>query len=190
MDISLARNWWLFALRGGLAILFGILVFFWPEAAWIFVVASFGAYALVDGIFALVSAFSGQRGDTPRWALVLEGIIGLLAGIGTLVYPGLTAFALLLFIAYWSIATGIMQVIAAVRFSRAIPNAWLLGLGGVLSVVFGIALLLMPVEGALAVAWLIGAYSIAFGVLLSALGLHLRSLYHDRSRYPASSAPA
>jgi len=175
MEFNLARIWWVVALRGVIAILFGGLVFFWPGLAWLVVVISFAVFALVDGTFALVSAFTG-RGQAPRWALLIEGLVGISAGVLTLLWPGITELALLFFIAYWAIATGVFEVIAAIRLRREIEGEWALALGGILSVLFGVALVIMPGPGALAVAWLIGAYSLAFGVLMLVLAFRLREL--------------
>jgi len=183
MVFSLARNWWVLALRGVLALLFGVLVFLWPGLAWIVVVATFAAFALVDGTLAIVVAFTGQ-GQAPWWALLLEGLFGISAGVLTFLWPGLTELALLFFIAYWAIATGVFEVIAAIRLRKEIEGEWLLALSGILSVLFGIALVIMPGPGALAVAWLIGGYSFAFGVLMLVLAFRLRSL----AKHPATSA--
>jgi uncharacterized membrane protein HdeD (DUF308 family) len=175
MKSTLSQNWWLLALRGVLAILFGVLVWFWPVAAWIVVVASFAAFALLDGVVAIMAAIKGQPKRAWWWALVAEGVLGISAGVFALVLPGLTQLALLFLIAYWSIITGIFQIVAAIRLRKEIKGEWLFGLSGVLSVLFGVGVVFMPVAGALAIAWLIAAYSIAFGVLLVALAFRLRS---------------
>ena len=169
---SLARYWWVLALRGVIAILFGAMVIVWPALGLLVLVALFAAYAMMDGVFAIVSAFAGQG---RRWALLLEGVFGISAGVLTLLWPGITALALLILIAYWAITTGVFEVVAAVRLRKEIEGEWALALSGILSVVFGVALLVMPGPGALAVAWLIAAYSLSFGVLLLVLAFRLRS---------------
>jgi len=183
MERTLARVWWALALRGALAILFGALVFFWPVIGWVAVVASFGAFALIDGTFAIVAALSGQAPGR-WWALLLEGLLGISAGAITLFWPGLTALALLYFIAFWAIATGVFEVVAAIRLRKEIEGEWALALSGVLSVLFGMGLVAFPGAGALAVAWLIGAYSLAFGALMLALAFRLRGL----ARHPSTPA--
>src|SRR4051812_48532740 len=115
MRSTLAANWWLLALRGGAAIIFGILAFFWPGLAWLAVLISFAAFALVDGIFSIMAAVRGQAKGGWWWALVLEGILGITAAILTLVYPNLTQLALLYVIAAWAVATGILEIVAAIR---------------------------------------------------------------------------
>ncbi len=175
MRFALAQNWWVLAIRGLLAILFGILVFLWPGLAWLVVVYTFAAYALLDGVFALVSAFSGQDRDGPWWAVLLEGLVGIAAGIAAFVLPGLTEVFLVYLIAFWAIGTGVFQVIAAIRLRRHLTDEWALALGGMLSVLIGILLAAQPGDGVLALAWLIAAYSVVFGVLFLVLAFQLRS---------------
>ena len=179
----LARYWWVQAVRGAAAILFGLLALVWPEITLTALVLLFGAYALVDGVMALGTAIFGGRGAEGRrpW-LVLEGIVGVAAGLVTLFWPGITTLVLLWWIAAWALVTGVLEIIAAVRLRREIQGEWLLALGGVLSVLFGILLAVRPSEGAVAVAWLIGIYAIVFGIALLALAFELR-------RYRGTGAP-
>ncbi|MGH2522060.1 MAG: HdeD family acid-resistance protein, partial [Anaerolineales bacterium] len=140
----------------------------------------FGAYALVDGLFALITGLT-RYGESPRWwVFLIEGLVGIAAGILTFVWPGLTGVILLYLIAGWAIFTGVFEVVAAIRLRKEIDNEWLLALGGVASVIFGVLLVLRPAAGALAVVWLIGAYALIFGALLVALGLRLRSWHTHR----------
>ncbi len=175
MNSSLARNWWILALRGALLFLLGVLAFFWPAVAWLFVLASFAAFAFVSGTLAIVMAVKGQAQGRWWWALILEGVLGISAGVMTIVFPGLTELALLFIIAYWAIVTGVMQVVAAIRLRKEIEGEWLLAIGGLLSVLFGLALLIVPAAGALAIAWMIAAYAMVSGVLLLSLAFRLRS---------------
>jgi uncharacterized membrane protein HdeD (DUF308 family) len=170
----LARNWWALVLRGLFAVLFGLAAFFWPGITLAALVLLFGAYALADGIFAIVAAITGADRQTRWWALLLEGIAGILAATATVVWPGLTALALLYLIAAWAIVTGIFEIVAAVRLRREIEGEWLLGLSGMASVRFGLYVAAFPGPGALAVVWIIGAYALVAGILLIALGLRLR----------------
>src|SRR5258708_4360031 len=112
MVCSIACNWWMLALRGVLAVLFGIMAFTWPGLAWLVVVISFGAFALVDGAFAIGAAVTGQVHGRPWWSLLLQGILGIFAGAIALVWPGLTELALLFVIAYWAIAMGVLEIVA------------------------------------------------------------------------------
>jgi len=177
---DLARHWWVIALRGLVAVVFGVLAFVWPGMTLAVLVLLFGAYALVDGILAIVVAV---RGDTDRRLFMgLEGVVGVLAGLATFVFPGLTALVLLYIIAFWAVLTGVLEVGAAVRLRRAITNEWGLIIGGILSVLFGIVLIVSPGAGALAAVFLIGAYAVLFGVTLLMLSWQLRS--HEQ-RLPA-----
>jgi len=175
MELSLARYWWVLLLRGIFALLFGALVIVWPMLALIWIVASFAVYALLDGAFAITAALTGGGGGH-WWALLLEGVVGVTAGVLTLIWPEVTALALLWFIAAWAIATGVFEIVAAFRLRKVIEGEWLLALSGLLSVLFGIALFVFPTGGALALAWLIAAYALTFGVLMVALAFRLRAL--------------
>jgi uncharacterized membrane protein HdeD (DUF308 family) len=169
---DLARHWWLVGLRGLAAIVFGILAFVWPGMTLAVLVLLFGAYALVDGILDIIV---GIRGDAPhRIVLLVEGIVGVLAGLGAFLWPGVTALVLLYIIAFWAIVTGVLEIVEAIRLRRAISNEFGLIIGGILSVLFGIVLLAAPGAGALAVVFIIGAYAIVFGIALLGLAWRLR----------------
>jgi uncharacterized membrane protein HdeD (DUF308 family) len=171
---ELARYWWLFLLRGIVAILFGVLAFIWPGLTLITLVLFYGAFVLVDGILALGHAVMGG-GVGSRWWLALVGLAGIVAGALTFLWPGITALVLLFFIAGWSIALGVFQIVGAIRLRKEIDNEWWLILSGVLSVLFGLILLITPGAGALALIWVIGAYAIVFGVMMIAFALKLRT---------------
>src|SRR5215831_13152755 len=175
----LSRNWWALAIRGILALLFGIMAFGWPGITLGVLVLLFGAYVIWDGIFAIASAITHKGKETRWWALLIEGILGIAAGILTFTWPGLTALVLLYIIAFWAIVTGIFEIIAAFELRKEIKNEWLLVLGGIASIVFGVLLLFYPGAGALAVAWWIGAYAIFFGVMMLGLAFRLRSWERD-----------
>ena len=172
-------SWSALALRGVLAIIFGILLFIWPGISLFVLVLFFGAHALIDGVLALVAAFRGSRSGGRWWAMLIQGILGVATGIITFVWPGLTAFVLLYFIAIWAIIIGIFEIIAAIRLRKEIEGEWLLALRGVLAVLFGVILIISPGAGALAVVWTIGIFSIALGVLELVLAMRLRG-HHQR----------
>ena len=169
---ELARHWWVIALRGLVAVLFGILAFAWPGMTLAALVLLFGAYALVDGVLGIVAALRGE--SEQRWAMLIEGVVGVLAGLAAFAWPDLTALVLLYIIAFWAILTGALEIFAAIRLRQVIDNEWALILGGALSVLFGVILVVAPGAGALAVVWLIGAYALVFGVVLLALSWRLR----------------
>jgi len=160
-------------LRGVAAIIFGILAFAWPGITLLTLVLFWGAYALIDGVLAIVAAIKGGA-PMPRWWLAIVGIAGLVAGGLTFLMPGLTALVLLTFIAVWAIILGIMEIYGAIKLRKEIEGEWFLILNGAMSVLFGILLLWRPMSGALAVIWIIGAYAIILGVIYVIFGLKLR----------------
>jgi uncharacterized membrane protein HdeD (DUF308 family) len=173
---GLARNWWLFALRGAAAIAFGVLALVWPGVTVTVLVFLFGIYALVDGIGSLLAAWRHRGDSVHRGHHVGEGLLALLIGVIALVWPGITALALIVLIALWALTTGIVEISLAVRLRRVITNEWWLALSGVLSILVGIILLVRPGAGALAIAIVIGIYAILFGTVLIVFGLRLRRL--------------
>ena len=171
----LTRNWWLFLLRGLAALAFGTLSLIWPGISLYVLTILFGAYVLVDGAFALAAAITGKGDAGVRWWLVLIGLAGIGVGVVTFFWPGLTALTLLYFIAAWVIAIGVLQVVGAIELRKVIGDEWWLILDGVLGVVFGIFIFAVPGAGALALIWLIAAFAIAFGILMTGFAVKLRS---------------
>jgi uncharacterized membrane protein HdeD (DUF308 family) len=171
-----AGHWWALALRGALAILFGLAALLRPGIALEALILLFGAYALVDGVFAIVGIFGGTQSGTPRWLLLIEGVAGILAGLIAFVLPGLTAILLLYLIAAWAIITGISEIATAIRLRNEIRGEWAVIAGGVLSVLFGVLLAVIgPVAGLFSLIWLIGIYAVAFGIMLLFAGFRVRS---------------
>lgn len=178
MLAEFASSWWLLLLRGVCAILFGLMAFAWPGLSLLTLVLLYGAYALVDGAIALGAAVAGRGGAVSTWWLVLVGILGVGVGILTFLWPGITAFTLLVMIAVWAIVKGVFEIAGAISLRKQIENEWLLVLGGLASVAFGVLLLVNPGAGALAVVWLIAAWAVAFGVVLVSLAFRVRGLRH------------
>ncbi len=175
---ALAQAWWLVLLRGIVAILFGVLAFVWPALTLFTLVLLYGAYALVDGVIALVAAFTGRARPIPTWWLIVVGLCGIGAGIVTFLWPGITALVLVLFMAGWAIVHGIFEIIGAIQLRKEIDDEWWLILAGALSIIFGVLVFAAPGAGALALVWLIGTYAILFGILLIGLSLRLRKHLH------------
>jgi uncharacterized membrane protein HdeD (DUF308 family) len=171
---SLSRNWWAVVLRGLAGVLLGIITFIAPTISLTALVLVFGAYAFADGILAIATSLR-SRGTDRWWVMLIEGIVGVAAGLVTLIWPGITALTLLFVIAAWALITGVFEIVAAVRLRKVMKGEWMLALSGVLSIVFGVLLLIFPGAGALAVILWIGAYALVFGALFVALGLKLRS---------------
>ena len=175
---ALAKNWWMLLLRGIAAIIFGVLAFAWPGMTLLTLIMFYGAFALVDGVLAIIAAITGGA-PVPRWWLAVVGLLGIATGVLMFTMPGLTALVLLYFIAGWAIATGVFQIIGAIRLRKEIDDEWYLILGGVVSVLFGIGVTMAPGAGALALLWVIGAYAVVMGVILVALAFRLKKLAHS-----------
>jgi uncharacterized membrane protein HdeD (DUF308 family) len=165
------------------AILLGLLAFIWPGITLFVLVIFWGAYMFVDGVFAIVAAVRAAGQEARWWLLLVEGILGVLVGIVTFIWPGLTALALLYLVAAWAIVTGILEIVGAIRLRREIEGEWALILAGVLSVIFGVLLVVIPAPaGLLSLTWLIGVYAIVFGVIMLILAFRLRSMAGRESR--------
>jgi uncharacterized membrane protein HdeD (DUF308 family) len=185
---TLVRNWWVVLLRGVAGIIFGLVTFFAPGISLVALVLVFGAYAFADGILAIISAIR-RRGESDRWwVLLLEGLAGVGAGVITLLWPGITALALLYVIAAWALVTGGLEIAAAIRLRKVITGEWLLVLAAIASIALGILLVLFPGPGALALVLWIGAYALVSGVLFIALGFRLRSWGKSRVHMARATA--
>jgi uncharacterized membrane protein HdeD (DUF308 family) len=175
----LSRYWWVLLMRGVFALLFGLLAIIWPEITVLVLVLLFGAYVLVDGLSALASAFVGGRSAGRRTWLIVEGVLGVLFGLVTLIWPDVTTLVLLWLIAAWALVTGFVEILLAVRLRQEIRGEWLLGLSGALSILFGLLLAFWPATGAVALVVLIGVFAVIYGIVLIALSLRLRTLRQE-----------
>jgi len=174
MLTQLTRNWWIVALRGVFAIIYGLMALVWPGLTLELLVLFFGAYMLMDGVFTFISAFTNRAGRERWWVLLLEGLVSIFAGLVTFFNPNLATLALLFVISFWAIVTGVLEVVAAIRLRKEIQDEWLLALSGVVSLVLGVLLLIFPAAGVLTIAWMIAWYAILFGATLVGLGFRLR----------------
>jgi len=168
----LARNWWMFLIRGVLALIFGVVAILFPATAFVSLVLIFGAFAFVDGVFALIAGITAKS-ENWLW-LILEGVIGIFIGVLTLVQPAAMGEAWLILIAVWAIVTGIFEVVTAIRIRKLIEGEFWMILSGVISFAFGVLVLVNPMSGAVAIGFIIGIYAVMFGVTLIALSLRLR----------------
>ena len=188
--MTFAQSWWALALRGALAVVFGVIAFVSPGLTALALVLAFGVYALLDGILAvaadLLTAGSGGR----WWPLVLIGLVGIAAGVLTFIVPAAAAAALLAVIAAWAIVTGGLQLYAAVQLRRVIDGEWLLGAGGALAIVVGVLLVAFPQAGVLTIVYLIGACAVIAGVMLIVLGFRLRGVQRRPDRGVAAAEAA
>lgn len=172
----LQRSWWIFLLRGVAAIVLGIMAFAWPALTLAVLVTLFGAYVFADGIFGLIDAIRYRDRLKRIWPLVLESILGIVVGVLTLFWPGVTALVLLMFIAAWAVVGGLLRIVLAFQIRKEITGEWILILGGVMSILFGGLLVAVPQVGLITLVWIIGIYAILFGVLFMVLGFRLRKL--------------
>jgi uncharacterized membrane protein HdeD (DUF308 family) len=177
---TLSRYWWMTLLRGVMWILFGVLVFTQPLLSVLALTLLFGWFALADGIAHVINAIGGRHDNEHWWVLLLAGLCGVGVGALTIFNPGVTALVLLFYIAIWAIATGLLEVVTAIRLRREIEGEFWLILSGLLSVAFGVLLVMRPGAGVLTVLWLIAAYAVAFGVILIILAFKARG-FVDRA---------
>jgi uncharacterized membrane protein HdeD (DUF308 family) len=175
--VELARWWWTFILRGVLAIAFGVVAFVSPPATIAALVLLFGAWALVDGVFHIAGAIQDRSRNRSWWLAVLEGVVSIIAGVLALAFPAFAALSLLLIISAWSIVTGVVEVVMAIRLREQITGELWLAIAGILSIVFGVLLFLFPTSGAITIVWIIGAFAIVFGISMIALGWRLRQIH-------------
>ncbi len=176
MLASVSRNWWLVALRGALAVVFGVAAFVWPGITFDVLVLLFGAYAFVDGVAVLGFGLMAAGDHEQWWPLVLGGIVGIAVGVMTFMRPAAMALALVYVIGAWAIVTGLLEIVAAIRLRDVITSEWLMGFSGVLSIVFGVLVLAQPGSGALAMVFVFGFYAILAGISQISLGWRLHGL--------------
>jgi len=177
---TLSRTWKELAARGVLALLFALIAFLLPGITLASLILVFGVFAFADGILLFGSAMRALRnknGDAP-W-LFLHSLAGIVTGLITFLWPGVTAAVLIALIAFWAIVTGILELALAIRLRRIIEHEIYLGLSGLFSIILGIFIILIPAAGLLAWVWILGAYAFASGVMLIALALRLRSAQHE-----------
>ena len=176
---TLVQNWWLFTLRGVLGIIFGILALIFPGPTILSLVLLFSAYMLVDGIFGIISAVRAIRRKEDRWGLLIfEGLLNIVVGIATFLWPGLTVVAFVWLIAAWAIVSGGLMTAAGFRLNIEHGRWWLV-LGGLLSLAYGVLLIITPLIGAIVLTWWLGAYALVFGVALVVFSFKLRARQHD-----------
>ena len=189
--IVLARLWWLFVLRGVLGIAFGVVVLLVPGIGLVAVLALFAAWAIIGGATQLISAW--RERDQPRWWVgILEGVVGLVAGLVVIIRPDISAIALLYLVAAWAIVTGVLQIFLAIRLRERISGELFLALAGVISVVFGVVLVINPGAGLLSLLWLVGVFAIAIGAMFFLLGLRLRRIFQrakEQNEYAERGLP-
>ena len=190
MAALLAHNWWIVAMRGVAAILLGCMVFAVPGFSLFALILGFGGYTLLNGVVTIISALRGVTGERRWWSLLLEGLFNIAVGVLTFLLPTIGAQFILILIGVWGITTGVAEIRTAVHLRREIVGEWILGAGGVVSVLFGVLLMLLAGTGPVLVVALIGAYALLFGLLLIALAVRLRFAQPDPRRMEHALEPA
>jgi uncharacterized membrane protein HdeD (DUF308 family) len=185
---SFARSWKLLAWRGGLGITFGLAVFLWPRMTLPALVLAFGAYTLVDGIVAV--SLGARPGVTEQsWAILLEGVAGVGLALGIFLWTRVAVELVALLIGFWAIATGLLQLVVAIRLRREMPTEPLLVVAGLASLLLGFAVFLWPMAaGPFAFAALLASYTLVFGAAMLLQGLRVRKVLRRLGGVPRAHA--
>jgi uncharacterized membrane protein HdeD (DUF308 family) len=174
-----ATMWPVMALRGALAILFGIVALVWPGITVVALALLFGAWALLDGVSLLISAFRQGRAhaDWRDWVpSLLAGLLGIAAAVVTVLWPVVTVVALTILAGLLFIGVGIAEIILAVRLRKLIRGEVFMALAGLAGVIAGVLIWIWPLFGALALTVMLGAYALVSGILLLVVAWRLRHL--------------
>jgi uncharacterized membrane protein HdeD (DUF308 family) len=171
----LKKTWWMLAWRGAAALLFGILAIMWPNITLLVLVGFFAGYAFITAAVSIYAAVQNRKTDKGWWLILLLGLFAFAAGVLSIVYPAVTALVLVLLMGANALVTGVLDIAVAIRLRKAIQNEWLLVLTGIISIIFGVLVMLFPGAGALAMVWLVSFYAVLIGVLLLALAFRMRS---------------
>ena len=178
----IVKKWWVFLLRGLAAILFGVLALIWPELTLLTLVALFGAFVLLDGLFNVIGGITSRKKNFYWWILLFTGLLEIAIGVLTLLWPNVTGIVLLYLIATWAVVVGILDIVLAIQIRREIKNEWILIIDGVFSVLIGVLLFIFPAASAVALAWLIGLFAIILGIVFIILAVRLRGLVRGLER--------
>jgi uncharacterized membrane protein HdeD (DUF308 family) len=181
MKEFLTRSWWMLALQGVIAIIFGVLALLWPGLTLLWLVALFAAYALLTGGIAVWAAIKNRAADSKWWLVLLLGLVSIAAGVMAIFNPAITALVLVLLMGANALVTGILQIIIAIRLRKTVSNEWLLVLSGIVGMVFGALVLIFPGAGALALVWLVSFWAVFSGVLLLVLAFRARRWEHEHT---------
>jgi uncharacterized membrane protein HdeD (DUF308 family) len=174
----ITRNWWILLIRGLCAVLFGLVAAAWPGITLFALILMFAVYVLADAVMSIAAGFAGTPDGRVWWPMILVGLLGLIAGVTAIAWPGMTALVLLVVIASWAITHGVIELIAAIRLRKVIDDEWVLVLQGVLWILCGVLMLARPGASALALVLLIGGFAAAAGIMEIALAFRLRRLGH------------
>jgi uncharacterized membrane protein HdeD (DUF308 family) len=171
---TFAANWRALALRGLVALLFGLVVLFWPGLVFAVLAVLFGIYAVVDGAITFVPALRSSEQGARRWLPLAEGAVGVIAGLIALLLSGMTANGLIYVIVVWAVVTGVLKICTAILLRAEVENGWLLAGSGALSVLFGILLAVLAGSDVPFLIPLIGAFAVVVGLALIVFAFRLR----------------
>ena len=188
-----ARVWKLLALRGAIAIAFAFVLLVWPDIGLTAMVAVVGAFALASGFMSGAAAFalSGAATRHRVW-LAVNAILGLVVGVAVLLWPDLSAKALLYAIAIWAIAAGVIELVAAFVLPLSGTRRVLVAVGGIVLCAFGVVMFVEPSDGAIALLALVAAFALVRGTFDIALAVELRRVVgelKERFRSPLGAKP-
>lgn len=170
----MADHWWVPLIRGIAAIIFGLMALVWPGLTVFVLLVVFGCYAIFDGVMSIILGFWRRSSDERWWAWVLDGVLSILIGLMALFWPKAMALAFVIWMAAWGVVTGVLRIVAAARLRHEIEGEWALALSGVLLVIWGVLMALVPKAGLLSIAWLIGTFALLIGVAMIALAFRLK----------------
>ena len=171
----ISKSWWVYLVRGILAILFGLVMFSRPGGMAAFLVWVFGIFVFVEGIFAVVASFAGRKGNPNWWAVLIQGLVGILIGIVMFSNPLMTAVLFVRLLALWAVLVGLFRIFGALSLRKEIPGEWMHVVGGIITVLFGIVVFAWPEAGVLYFAWLIGLFAVLSGVFLIGVAMKAKS---------------
>ncbi|BDF93564.1 MULTISPECIES: HdeD family acid-resistance protein [Pseudoalteromonas] len=178
MDLTatLSKNWSVLFIRGLIAIIFGVITWFAPNASLSIILLFFAGYFLFDGILRVWVAWTSKQ-NNPYWRwLLIGGVLSVIAGLVTLFAPNVTALLLLYYVAAWAITIGAVEIFVALKLRAEISGEWLLIITGALSVLFGLYLIFNPSAGIHTLLWLVATYAVLFGALIVLFSLKLKKI--------------
>ena len=188
MFIQLFRNWWWLALRGLIAIVFGVLALIWPQRASFSVILTFGAFALLDAFFTLLWGMISMASYDRLWAIQRGAVASVIIGLAGFFWPAQTAVVLLYAVATWAVITGVLEIMTAIQLRRLILQKQVLFIYGMLSVLFGVLLFVLPSTHAWSLVWVFGLYLTVMGTMLIILGFRVRDMQYPIEATTASAA--
>lgn len=198
MTSDVGKYWWLYMLRGLLALGFGasvmVTAILFPGITVQALVILFGAYLLASGAVAAITALF-YRPESFWGSLLLNGVLSMGVGALAFAWTEVTAVALVLVFAFWLVVTGLLDIVSAVRLRHLLERQWTIGLSGLIAVVVGTVILLYPAIGALGLMWLFGGFVSVSGLFSLSCGWQMHKLRkaveHEREAPPyAESEPA